>query len=313
MHRSLLSSLPRRQKRSSPTTLLDLSTPTASSTMHSRAFFSNTNSRFHFSALQRHYSKTPFTLIPNRNIHRHNLPSNHSNPSTRHFSSFVDKLKQQAEEAAKTVAKEASKRAKETAEQATKQAQMAVSKTIEGTQTAAKNATNKAIETASQKASEAAQYATKATKETLKSTMDGAKQQISKTAAESATVQTISRSTRAISSGIEQTTKAASQGAETIAKSSQELKENVSSSAEAIKKSSNELKENLTSTSAKIVRWFWWWSLAAIFVYGVASTLPMAIIKYTVEQKKKSLQERTKAATGGDSEKEASPDAQSQP
>jgi len=306
MQRGFLSSLPRGQKRSSPTTITTTQLPS----VNSRALSLNSYSRTQLVACQRSCSK--ISIPAHRNLRRHYLPkeiTNYSNPSTRSFSSFVDKLKQQAEEAAKSVAKEASKRARETAEQASKKAQKVVSDTIESTQTVAKNATDQAIRSVSKKASEAAEGVTKATKETLKSTVDGAKQQVSKTVSESTTVQSISRSTRAISSGIEQTTKVASQSAETIKQGAETIKK---SSVELIEKS-KELKENITSTSTKVIRWFWWWSLAAIFVYGVASTLPMAIIKYSVEQKKEAFQERMKSFASEDSEKkeeEAATDAQ---
>lgn len=70
------------------------------------------------------------------------------------------------------------------------------------------------------------------------------------------------------------------------------VKQKFSESVSGAAASTKHLQETLTDTSGKALKWFWRWSLAAIFVYGIASALPMAIIRYTMEDKKKKWESR---------------------
>jgi len=226
---------------------------------------------------------------------KNNLPSTSS-------SSFLDRFKKQAASAfqsSKSAAEEATKNAtakatsavRDTTKKMTETAQQAASKTLESTQKVALKAKDQAVKRVSETAaaatkegsrrlSETAADMTKATGEAFSSTIGGAKQKLSEGASEfrNSTGETISKSTRAIGSGVEEKRRAATATAEGIAQSSKQLKDSV------------------TMTGTKVLRWFWWWSLAAIFVYGVASTLPMAIIKYTMEDKKRKWETRQQSS-----------------
>jgi len=244
---------------------------------------------------------------------RRSLEDKNNFPSSRSFSSFLDRFKDRAasalesskaaaEEAAKSASKKASSAARDTAKKVTESAQQAASQTLERTQKVAVRAKDKAIKRVSDTAttatkegskrlSETAAGVSKATGKVLASTIDGAKEQLSKGASglTKSTSETISKSTRAIGSGVEEKKRVAAAKVEEISQSSQQLK------------------ESLTMTGNKVVRWFWWWSLAAIFVYGVASTLPMAIIKYTMEGKKKKWEDRQEASTNDDNNTQSPP------
>ena len=193
------------------------------------------------------------------------------------FSSFLDRLKQSTQDTVQKVAQktqdtvqnaaqQATQKAQSVAKTATKEAQKAATKTLESTQNAAIQAKDKAVQSVTKKASEAKSNAAKATTEAFQSTVGKATQQISETAA---------NATKSTTQKITDTQKAAS---DTV---------------QSVKRSSQQWKEQFTSFGSKALRWFWWWSLAAIFVYGVASTLPMAIIKYTIQEKKKAWEERS--------------------
>lgn len=217
-------------------------------------------------------------------------------------SSFLDKLKKQAE----SVAEKASKTAKKTAQTAAKKAQGLASEALESTKKVVQNAGDKTLQRVSETASNAKQKSTqtlsdatanlkKATSEALRSSVGGATKQLSEVAstAKKSTTETIVTSRKAIESGVEQQTKAAAQKVETI-------KEDATQKVETIKESSKQVTAGLLSTGTKALRWFWWWSLAAIFVYGLASNLPMAIIKYTIQNKPKP----SKGNSGEDDDKQ---------
>ena len=68
--------------------------------------------------------------------------------------------------------------------------------------------------------------------------------------------------------------------------------------------STKHLQETLTDTSGKALKWIWRWSLAAIFVYGVASALPMAVTKYTMEDKNKKWESRGKDENNSENKSE---------
>eukprot|EP00536_Pseudo-nitzschia_multiseries_P004532 jgi/Psemu1/302646/fgenesh1_kg.75_\ len=230
-----------------------------------------------------------------------NLPSSSSSSL-----SFLDRFKHQAEsalesskaaaeKAAKNVTEKASSAARDTAKTVAESAQQAASKTLESTQKAALRAKEQAIRSVSDTAatakkegskrlSETAAGVSEATGKVIASTIDGAKQKLSEGASglTKSTSETISKSTRAIGSGVEEQKRVAAAKVEKIAESSKQLKESV------------------TMTGTKVLKMFWWWSLAAIFVYGVASTLPMAVIKYTMEEKKKKWTERQQGSTSSD-------------
>ena len=277
INRGLLTSLPIRQKRSLPTI------PT---TQH-LLLQSNENS----------YASLARNTNPN---------------STRYFSSssLLDKLKQKAQETAKSVAKEASDQVQKTASKATKSAQKAVSDTLHTTQETAKSVTNQAIQSVSQKATQAATNVTKATSQKLQSTMDGAKQELNRRVSESTTVQSISKSTKVIESGVKESARVVQELPKAATETAESVKQSASETAEHVAKSSQQLKENITSTGTKVLKAFWWWSLAAIFVYGVASTLPMQIIKFTMEQSKENVKAKLKSSEP--STQEPAPDAEPQ-
>jgi hypothetical protein len=58
----------------------------------------------------------------------------------------------------------------------------------------------------------------------------------------------------------------------------------IRAASESIQETSQQLVEGITSSGTKLLRWVWWWSLAAVAVYAVATTLPMALIKYAMEK-----------------------------
>lgn len=46
------------------------------------------------------------------------------------------------------------------------------------------------------------------------------------------------------------------------------------------------ISEYIDSTGGSAARWMWWWSLAAVGVYGVATTVPKELIRVVFEEKK---------------------------
>mmetsp|Transcript_17533 Transcript_17533/g.36211 ORF Transcript_17533/g.36211 Transcript_17533/m.36211 type:complete len:324 (-) Transcript_17533:301-1272(-) len=294
LHRNLSSSLPKGGPKRTSSTTCSSKRLLRKEAAWNRINLSNTN----HSQYNRCYSTT-------RSPRRRSTDDKSNLPSTT-SSSFMDRLKNQAaaavessksiaEKTAKSVAEKASSTVRDKAKKATKQAQEAASKTLESTQRAALGAGEQAIKRVSDKASraqkesarrisETAAGVTRLTSERLSSTVGGARQKFSEAASgvTRSTTETISKSTRAIGSGVEQRAKAATEG---------------------IAESSKGLKGAFASTGTRVVRWFWWWSLAAIFVYGVASTLPMAIIRYTIDQKKEKIGARSQGPADSNNNK----------
>jgi hypothetical protein len=48
---------------------------------------------------------------------------------------------------------------------------------------------------------------------------------------------------------------------------------------------SHKIVENMTSGGTKLIKWMAMWSLAAVFVYGVATATPMAILKFATRER----------------------------
>merc|ERR1712238_258670 len=105
---------------------------------------------------------------------------------------------------------------------------------------------------------------------------DGARKKISRTAIDT---------TKATSENLTQSTKAASKRVDIIVETN--VRRPIKNATNVITEPSREIVDTVTSSGTKLLRWVWWWSLAVVFVYGVATTLPMAIIRHTIEQKKK--------------------------
>lgn len=51
-----------------------------------------------------------------------------------------------------------------------------------------------------------------------------------------------------------------------------------------VRRASRRLSEAVSSSGTRLVRWAWWWSLAAVAVYAAATALPMALVRYAAER-----------------------------
>jgi exonuclease VII large subunit len=77
-----------------------------------------------------------------------------------------------------------------------------------------------------------------------------------------------------------------------------------------INRSSQNVVNNVTSVSRVFGKYALWWSLAAVFVYGIATTLPIQLIKYSMEGKNNN---NTKNNTGSSSNDDQSSSSSSSP
>ena len=154
-------------------------------------------------------------------------------------------------------------------------------KTLDGTQQLASSAISE-----SQKIAErAAQQVSSAASELARKSLDET-QKMTKTA--------YSESQKLAQQAAKDTAKLASDSFQQVSsrtkqKVSQTVEQNVhkpiQQTSQHIKKSSEELVESITSSGTKLLKWFAWWSLAAVAVYGIVTTLPIALIKYAMERK----------------------------
>lgn len=91
-----------------------------------------------------------------------------------------------------------------------------------------------------------------------------------------ATTDTISHTTRAVGQAAQESV---SQVVE------QRVHKPIRETSRTIQETSHQLVETVTSSGRKLLKWVFWWSLAAVAVYGLVTTLPMALIKYTLERR----------------------------
>jgi hypothetical protein len=81
------------------------------------------------------------------------------------------------------------------------------------------------------------------------------------------------------SATIDQVTSATKRASHVVRDTSSTIASSASSATEAAKEAAKEWKQEAT----KGIRWLWWWSLAAIGVYGIATTVPRELVRYALD------------------------------
>jgi ElaB/YqjD/DUF883 family membrane-anchored ribosome-binding protein len=124
------------------------------------------------------------------------------------------------------------------------------------------------VKSATKTASDASYRAVSNTTETIKASSKNAAKDASERI-QSATKTASDASYRAVSNTTE-TIKASSKAA-------------AKDASERIRKTTFGVLGNAQESGKKVLRWIWWWSLAAIGVYGIASTVPRELVRYALE------------------------------
>jgi hypothetical protein len=169
-------------------------------------------------------------------------------------------------------------RFKEQAAKALKQGSIATSDVI-------KNATNKVVNEVSKQVTKGSKVATSVASEALKKSQSAALDAVRSTSSKvSSQVQSATKVTSGVARDqVQSASKAVCDGSKKAVSKTTETSER-------IRKSTFGVFGNVQETGRKAIRWLWWWSLAAIGVYGVATTIPREFVRY--------------ALTGDDSKKE---------
>lgn len=169
-------------------------------------------------------------------------------------------------------------RFKEQAAKAFKQGSSATSDVI-------KNATNKVANEVSKQVTRGSKVATSVASEALKKTQSAALDAVRSTSSKvSNQVQSATKVTSGVARDqVQSASKAVCDGSKRAVSKTTETSERV-------RKSTFGVFGNVQETGRKAIRWLGWWSLAAIGVYGLATTIPRELVRY--------------ALTGDDSKKE---------
>lgn len=96
--------------------------------------------------------------------------------------------------------------------------------------------------------------------------------------------------------------RAVSKTTDTIKESSKAAAKNAS---ESIRNTSIGAFGNAQETGRKAIRWLWWWSLAAVGVYGIATTVPRELIRYGLEGATKKKDEGNNVNVNEETRKES--------
>jgi hypothetical protein len=148
-------------------------------------------------------------------------------------------------------------------------------KTVQLTNSTAKEAASKTLETTQTLTKQAAEQAVKTASETIKKhKLDETLRQTSRQWQETA-----ANTSRAVGTAAQQALHEGSQSAK------QATKQAITATSGSVRETSKKWADSLTITGTKALKWFAVWSLAAVFVYGMATTLPIALIKYSVERR----------------------------
>lgn len=194
-------------------------------------------------------------------------------------------------------------------------------KAVEGTSTVAKGAASKTLDTSKKMAQEAAL-------KTQQLTLDAAHQvgqsasKLSHSAMEAtkehansltkATTDSLSKASQAAKESLQQqvshaskaTTATLSKATESVAHTTQQayhrsIQQPLQKTSKDISDTAEKLVDNLTSSGTKLLRYVAGWSLVAVFVYGIATTLPIQLIKYYGMEKKRNEDVSKPTTTAG--------------
>jgi hypothetical protein len=146
-------------------------------------------------------------------------------------------------------------------------------KAVEATNHVAKDAASKTLDTSQKLAHKAAQQTQQWTQQQANQVVQSAS-----TLSQSATKVVQQQATNLSKA----TTETLSQ-ASTVAQ--QSLQQQASNTSQRFRYTTDRLVDTVFGSGTKLLRWLCIWSLAAIFVYGVATTLPIQLIKYSMETK----------------------------
>jgi hypothetical protein len=144
-------------------------------------------------------------------------------------------------------------------------------KAVAATNNVVKDAASKTLDTSQKLAHQAAQQTQQWTQEAANQAVQSASK--------------LSQSATKVAQ--QQTTNLSKTTSQTFAKvttaTQQSLQQRESYTSERIRHTKERLFDYVTGGGTKLLRWLGVWSLAAIFVYGIATTLPIQLIKYSME------------------------------
>mmetsp|Transcript_38173 Transcript_38173/g.92842 ORF Transcript_38173/g.92842 Transcript_38173/m.92842 type:complete len:404 (+) Transcript_38173:90-1301(+) len=230
-----------------------------------------------WSSSRYNYSSTRHLNESDKNNNKGATASTSTSPDTSTSSTLMDGITSFSNQLFNVSTKIVEKSATE----ASNVASSVAKKTLDGTQKLTSNALSESQKLAEKAAQQASTTASTFARKTLDET-------------QKLTTAALSESQKLAQRAAKDTTKLASESfrqvsTKTKQKVSQTVQENVSKpiqqTSKKIKDSSGELVETITSSGTKLLKWFAWWSLAAVAVYGLVSTLPIALIKYAMERK----------------------------
>jgi hypothetical protein len=244
---------------------------------------------------QRNYSTTQFLHLGDKN----NLSDKYSSAS------YFDKVQTQANkwfnqmtnqvmESSNAAATDAASKTLRKTQQMTQDAAAQAAKSFSETLLAGRKNFDQAMQQTSSQLQESASSLTQTTKET-------AKEQGTKLTRASSEI--ITKASQTVRQVVQDSAKATKQATRQVVE--ERVHRPLKATSESISQKSQELVVNVTSTGTKLLRWAFWWTLAAVFVYGVASTLPMALIKYTLERRNEKIDQEAEDQSSSRKKQEA--------
>jgi F0F1-type ATP synthase membrane subunit b/b' len=156
---------------------------------------------------------------------------------------------------------------------------------VEATNNVAKDVATKTLDTSQKIAHTAAQQTQQWTQEATNQVVQSASQ-LSQSATKIAQQQ---------AGSLAKATSESFSKASTVAQ--QSLQQQVSHTSQHVRHTADRLVDKVTGGGTKLIRSLGLWSLAAVFVYGVATTLPMQLIKYSMESKTTTTKEENNNIT----------------
>ncbi|KAG7358547.1 hypothetical protein IV203_015136 [Nitzschia inconspicua] len=247
---------------------------------HPSSFLSREVQSIHHHGLQRYTTSRVLRLAEGGE-------SNKAPPS-----SYLDSIQSQTArwwnkvaESTSNVAKQA---ASKTLDTSRKLAQDAASKTQQVTQDAANQAArsvSKLSHSAKEAAKQQAAGLSKSTSESLSKATEAAKDSLQHQVSHisKATSDTLSKASQSVTQTARDSLKATQDTAQQAYH--RNIQQPIQETAQNLAQSTEKMVDNLTNSGTKLLRYLAVWSLAAVFVYGMATTLPIQLIKYGMEKR----------------------------
>lgn len=263
------------------------------STFNHVAMTSFLSTKQHYSSLwQGHNRLTTLTMHISSSSHRPYSTTRLLGDKTSFFQSQASKWWKKGTELSNQVAEKSSSVAKDAASKT-------LHKTKHFTQSAADQASKRASESWSagrQSLDQAFQQSSRNWQESASKLSEQAQRAAKEQASNlsKATSETFSKASQMVARKAHDSARATKQATRQAVE--QNIQKPLQNTSKRVSESSKQLVETVTSSGTKVAKWMAMWSLAAIFVYGVATATPMAILKFMTREKHQEYEQQATAS-----------------